>query len=607
MDRQSEITPAMKRAMQMIAATKQSAGHQGPHDMKQAAALAEYLRDKLMGEGADGDAIVDTIVSMLNNPTDFAEEFAEVQGREAPPVLDGDDASMPMPAQEEAPPEATMPMPGMQPPPGSTTAKVAADNVADACPKCGSHTTGMLDGEGSSMCHGCGNKFQTEVDSAPVDSFRTADAEPELFDHEDLHVRDPNTPSSMRWLDSSGAPLEVGKEYEMHSNRSDIPDYIKILGPGAIDPDTEQMGGPVIGDTLRYEITGEYGLSHTGDLTLEEFEDEEISFDPTNDGDDIGDGFEGPDEMLENNGNSDRTMYEGAPEQRDLSKPTVNLASIIGRNARTDEFARDYDGPRPNAHDHSFPLVDAPHPNKFSSKERFEEATEEWKREYLTPALNDRASKSVTSVIKTKIASGEEISDELWRKAEALGGPNPDAPEVEGPMTQVNLDNWVTWEPLDEDIKQAVGDRDVVAGRGLILEPSDGPAVVHTWPVIQARLQGEPELFHAEHMQDVGWDPASDGRTAAVDIVWRAKEGRYEVEPNPIFDPTDEDLALLESVHPELTEGNFVMSKAAGAEFNLMEQKEFIGERGIARNADKLDLENTHYAETVEDHFLFGL
>lgn len=604
------MTPAMKRALRMIAATRQSADHQGPHDMKQAAMLAEYLRDKLMGEGADGDAIVDTIVSMLNNPTDFAEEFAEVQGREAPPVLDGDDASQPMPAQEEAPPEATMPMPGMQPPPGSTTAKVAADNVAKPCPSCDSHTTGIIDDEGTSMCHACGKKFKTEVDADTVDSFRTAaDPEPELFDHEDLHVRDPDTPSSMRWLDSSGAPLEVGKEYEMHSNRSDIPDYIKILGPGAIDPDTEQMGGPVIGDTLKYEITGEYGLSHTGDLSLEEYEDEEISFDPTNDGDDIGDPVEGPDEMLENNGNSDRTMYEGSPEQTDLSKPTVNLASIIGRNPRTDEFARDYDGPRPDQNDASFPLVDAPHPNKFSSAQALEQATDEWRREYLIPALNQRAAKSITSVMQAKIANGEEIDEATWQRAEELGGPRLAADDVEGPFQENRPTaeaNWTTWrEPNVEERDLIRGADNVPVGRGLVMQREGQEPVLHTWPVsMMDRLEGKPERFHGEHMGEVNWNPSEDGRTAAFDI---ATDGEgYRIEPNPVYPTTDEDMRLLESVHPELARRS-MMSKAAGADFNLMEQKEFIGESGIARNADKLDLENTHYAETVEDHFLFGL
>lgn len=610
----------MNRALRLMAA-RIAADHQGPHDLKQAAALAEYLRDIMTGEGADGDAIVDTLISMLNNPRDFAEEFAEVQGREAPPVLEGGDAAMPMPAQEEAPPEATMPMPGMAPPPGSTTAKVAADNIAGKCPHCDSHTTGVIKEDGMSRCHNCNKTFKTpKVEADPIDSSsmnvhgKTAEVEePELHDHQELHDHDPETPSSMRWVDENGVPLEVGKEYEMQSNRSDIPDYIRVLGPGAIDPDTNEMGGPVMGDTLKYEITGEYGLSHVGDLSLDEYENEEIVFSPTDDGDDLGDDAEGPDDMLDNNGDSDRTMFEGSPEQTDLSKPTVNLASIVGRHPRTDEFARPHTEDRPNADDPSFPLVDAPYPNKFSSVEQLEAATAEWQKEHLTPALNYRAAKSITSVIKSKIAKGEEIDQNLWQRVEALGGPHYAAEdeEPEGPFTEENRPNrkqhWTTWHEPDAENRELIGGRpDTPVGRGLVMHAEDSEPILHTWPIhIKDRLEGNPERYHMEHMNEIEWDPASSGRTAAFDITTDDSDG-YRVEPNSVYPTTEEDMKLLESAHPELARRSF-MSKAAGAEYNLMEQKEFIGERGVARNADKLDLENTHYAETVEDHFLFGL
>lgn len=50
-------------------------------------------------------------------------------------------------------------------------------------------------------------------------------------------------------------------------------------------------------------------------------------------------------------------------------------------------------------------------------------------------------------------------------------------------------------------------------------------------------------------------------------------------------------------------------SKEAGAKFAPMQQKEFIDEQGTARNADKLDLSNTHYTSTdqSEDDFFLWL
>lgn len=614
------ITPAMKNALRLMA-SRQSA-HQGPHDMKQAAALAEYLRDTLSAEGADPAQIVDTLISMLNHPTDFAEEFAEVQGREAPPEIEGEAAGQPMPAMEEAPPENTMPMPGMQPPPGSTTAKVAADNIAGKCPHCDSHTTGIIGEDGESMCHACNKTFNTkEVISDSVDTVKSGkiaadEEEPSLHDHKDLHDHDDSIPSTMRWVDNSGQPVEVGKEYKMMSNRSDIPDFIKVLGPGQIDPDTGEMGGPVIGDTLKYEISGEYGLNHTGDLTIEEFDDEEISFEPTNDGDDYGDPEMGPDDMLDAGaGNSDRTMFEGSPEQTDLSQPTSSVNKLWGRYARSDEFARP-EGDRPNhdKDDASFPLIDAPYPNKFSSVEEFDAAMDEWKKNYLAPSLNHRSAKSLTSMLKRKIASGEEINEELWNRIDSVGGPHYAAEdEISGPFAGPEEEgDRPEWHPPTPEDLEIIGDSVAQVGRGMIMERAGQPPILHTWPISIAKRLEDPasELSHSEHLVDIGWDPDSSGRTALFDISTDGMGG-YSVEPNPIFDMTDDDYKLLESYHPELRRRPMMsktIARTAGYEYNLMEQKEFIGENGIARNSDKLDLENTHYADAaMEDHFLFGL
>jgi hypothetical protein len=47
-------------------------------------------------------------------------------------------------------------------------------------------------------------------------------------------------------------------------------------------------------------------------------------------------------------------------------------------------------------------------------------------------------------------------------------------------------------------------------------------------------------------------------------------------------------------------------SKTAGRHYTPMEQRELIDEYGEARNADKLNLEGTHYADSDPDYFLFG-
>ena len=48
------------------------------------------------------------------------------------------------------------------------------------------------------------------------------------------------------------------------------------------------------------------------------------------------------------------------------------------------------------------------------------------------------------------------------------------------------------------------------------------------------------------------------------------------------------------------------VQRLAGKHYTPMEQRELIDERGEARNADKLDLRNTHYVDNDDDYFLFG-
>jgi hypothetical protein len=53
-----------------------------------------------------------------------------------------------------------------------------------------------------------------------------------------------------------------------------------------------------------------------------------------------------------------------------------------------------------------------------------------------------------------------------------------------------------------------------------------------------------------------------------------------------------------------------LQAKIAGKRYTPMQQREFIDEPGVARNADKLDLAGTHYEDEpglTDDFYLFGL
>jgi hypothetical protein len=71
----------------------------------------------------------------------------------------------------------------------------------------------------------------------------------------------------------------------------------------------------------------------------------------------------------------------------------------------------------------------------------------------------------------------------------------------------------------------------------------------------------------------------------------------------------------MRSIHEELSDQRMqdaaqadlrTFTHVAGKHYTPMEQRELIDEYGEARNADKLNLEGTHYADSDPDYFLFG-
>ena len=282
----------------------------GPQTPEQIKMVQKYLLEHGEEFGLQGDELLQTILSVPTNPLEFADILSKIQGSDSPPN-DGDPAPPP-PAQEQAPPEATMPMPGMSAPPQMTSAveRYAADSVAGRCPECKSHTTGILSDDGTSRCHACGAIFKTEgIIPDETKSSKTA-----LFDdapddtlpaHNEPMPDQRNQPDlseerNQAWVDDEGNPLAPGQEYEMSSQKYDIPDQVRI---DAVKP-----------DSIIYTISGEFGVSHSTELSHEEASMEGITF--TRSSPDVD---KPQDEGLEHN-NDDNTGYQG-PGQSDLSSP----------------------------------------------------------------------------------------------------------------------------------------------------------------------------------------------------------------------------------------------------------------------------------------------
>lgn len=131
---------------------------------------------------------------------------------------------------------------------------IAADNVADRCPKCNSATTGMLmDEEGNMSCHSCGHIWkgkavkdpslnkETHVRHALVDGPDAAANQAQTPNPIAVPIAEQGAPhnnesqdSSLSWKDTNGEPITQGQEYEMHNPSYMIPDIVKVM---AVKPD----------------------------------------------------------------------------------------------------------------------------------------------------------------------------------------------------------------------------------------------------------------------------------------------------------------------------------------------------------------------------------
>jgi hypothetical protein len=234
----------------ILAALVDSANHQGPITPEQIAAVQQLLIKQHR---------VHEVPNVPLNPGDYAKEMSEIQQvpNVAPQVPQGEQTSPPAPAMGGAP--GGMPMPGMGGEAGGAPMQpmshIAADNVAGRCPNCNSASTGMLMDEGGHQrCHSCGNIWknddaftdksvnkETRV-AAPAEATpdQTQDPNPSSAPAaERHHPRDIENEqdSSLTWKDVEGQPLQAGQEYEMHSNKWEVPDIVRIerVKPDGLD------------------------------------------------------------------------------------------------------------------------------------------------------------------------------------------------------------------------------------------------------------------------------------------------------------------------------------------------------------------------------------
>jgi hypothetical protein len=175
----------------------------------------------------------------------------------------------------------------------------AADPVTPPCPKCGSHTTGIITDSGQAQCSNCNHKWQTNVE----------------VQGEKTPVQ-PKASAENPWVTQDGQPLVVGQEYEMYSSKYDVPDVVKIT---AVKP-----------NSIEYTLTGAYGLEHRTAVTREEAQLDGLSFVSSDGADDMA-----PDTNLNEQQPNDQMQVPAETHQANSESDVWLLVYHYGLDERT--------------------------------------------------------------------------------------------------------------------------------------------------------------------------------------------------------------------------------------------------------------------------------
>lgn len=170
---------------------KTASDHQGPSTPEQISAVQQYLID---------NGRIEEVPDVPLKPELYANELSAVnKSEEPPPTIDPSQTPPPQPTQEIAPPGATMPVPN----PAAPQMQQPLSRVA---------------GEPEPSAIDVGQPDPNQVDP---------NAQPD---------RD----NSQTWQTDNGEPLQEGQTYEMHSDKYEIPDVVKVVAvkPNAIIVET---------------------------------------------------------------------------------------------------------------------------------------------------------------------------------------------------------------------------------------------------------------------------------------------------------------------------------------------------------------------------------
>lgn len=453
--------------------------------------------------------------------------------------------------------------------------RLGADNIAGRCPNCGSGTTGVLNTKGDSRCHACGYTWEepgamVEKISAPA-SPMTEDSSNVVgvpaADQQQMMDPEQQQDSSMTFQDTSGQPLVPGTQYEMHSANYMVPDIVRV---DQVKPD--EITVTTIGEFQGDPNNQQKGMEYQHKVTAQTAKEYGVTFQPMDNNDsDAGD--------------------QSLQEYSDKSQGPVHTEPSAIQSSTQHEA---YGGP----------MIDQDPRGQYQVGQTIE----------YVPAGGGIGHRQHTE-------SGTIVGFQS-------SGYTPGDPFVQNRFGQVKVVTRRDILPPGQQIMGAVEeveeeekptDRCPVCTSSHITSSMSSPTnefhecyrCGNSWETRTASVEAGPDATRDWLMAD---DPDDDffanfERFQAMEAAGQQSRSISAIASND---------ARYQAIKQRLNE-NKAQRKEAGRNFSPREQRDFIDERGSARNSDLLDLEDTHYAlkddwetkgnafNVPEEHLFMGL
>jgi len=545
---------AEQRNQQEMKNLMQSTGsnEQGPHTDEQQAAVAELLIEENREE---------EIPNMIENSHEYADELAEVQNRQ--PMLDEDVEDQPGPAQEQPMPNQGMP-PGMPPMGAPSPADLGAPG-----PGMGAAPGVMASMLKSAFKHGADSIAGTcpKCDSHTTKMIKQdGDCKchtcghkwkDNSFDSADGHSSDlSSTAGFLTDGEDETPPYNPGKTFTSEGLGVDLKEEDPFyIGENEENPtwstdwisELEEQYPQVanMSDAERHKFLKKRGLGDvpTGDLLEKKYVPEDI----------------GKAASLD-------SFVEPEEEELEIDDSTHKW---VDENGEPLQEGKEYE-----IYAHDYDIPDVGRVVEIKPDAIVYEIESDGGLRTTIEIDRKEADLNGYRFVESGVGSEENphgIEENMDSKPVAVPGETTD---LSTPHIQIGSSTKISFEDYDEAL--------VTEAIEWLLS-LDGPYVFNEFEGLsQEEYQDEILNMHP-------------------DTVLRATDQHY----GGGLDQLARDAGIVnQDDNPE--EGLSAFGKTAGRHYTPMEQRELIDEYGEARNADKLNLENTHYAQADDDYFLFG-